>query len=474
MSAITILLPIPVAALLVATFSLAVAAAPLPSLQDLVNQTPAGEEVALQPGTYLGPVVIDKPVILDGRGKVTIDGQGQGTVVVIKADGVVLRNMIITNSGGSHDQVDAGIHVRSSKNRIINNRIHNTLFGIDLQEAHDNEIIGNEISSQDRSLGLRGDGIRCWAGHRNIFRKNRIHDSRDMVIWYSNDNVIEDNEGWNNRYSLHFMYSGGNTVRHNTYHHNTVGIFLMYSRDILVEGNTVRYSLGGTGVGIGLKEADNMTVRNNEIVYCTSGIYFDLSPFQPEKFNFILANTVAYNIVGFDFNSTIARNIIKGNAFIDNLVTVKVRGNGVASGNIWEGNYYSDYQGFDRDRDGYGDFVFNYDVYLDTLWMDNDWMLLFAGSPVVSVLNLLAKLAPISEPRRLFTDRKPVFSSRDPLLGSAENLAYTLPEIDIHEEDEEEVPARFSEADEEDEENEEQLPLPNPGDANYNRYFYRQ
>jgi len=445
----------------------------LPSLQVLIDATPAGEEVPVKPGRYRGPVVITKPLVLDGRGKVIVDGLGKGSVFLIKGDGVVIRNMIITHSGDSHDQVDAGILIRSSRNRIVNNVIENTLFGIDMQESHDNEIIGNEISSKDVPLGLRGDGIRAWASHRNIFRGNRIHDSRDMVVWYSNDNIIEDNNGWNNRYSLHFMYSGGNIVRRNNYHHNTVGIFLMYSRDIVVEENTVKYSLGGTGVGIGLKEADNLTIRKNKVVYCTSGFYFDLSPFQPDRYNFIKGNTLAFNIVGVDFNSTLSRNIIKGNAFIDNLETVRVRGNGVASDNVWEGNFYSDYEGFDRDRDGYGDFAHQHDVFLDTLWMDNEWMLFFSGSPVISVINLLAKLAPISEPRRLFADLKPVFSHEDPVLLSEANLAYTPPKIDIYKADEEEVPARFADSDEAEEE-EEEVDVLKQQNENYNRYFLKQ
>jgi len=340
-------------------------------------------------------------------------------------------------------------------------------------------IIGNEISSKNVTLGLRGDGIRVWASHRNIFRQNKIHDSRDMVIWYSNDNIIEENEGWNNRYSLHFMYSGGNMVRKNTYHHNTVGIFLMYSLDITLEHNLVRYSLGGTGVGIGLKEVDNITIRNNKIVYCTAGFFFDLSPYQPDRYNFIKANTVAYNIIGANFNSTISRNILKGNAFIDNLETVRVGGNGVASGNLWEGNYYSNYEGFDRDKDGYGDFVHNHDIYLDTLWMDNDWMLLFYGSPVISVINLLAKLAPISEPRRLLTDRKPVFSPNSSVLFSETNLSYDPPIIDIEKNDQEDgqMPARFASHGDDDEENdkeEKENPEELKKKANYNRYFLTQ
>jgi nitrous oxidase accessory protein len=475
-----ILKAIPILFLLIMTFTASPAAAgAAASLQVLIEQTPEGETVALEPGRYTGLVIIEKAVILDGKGQVTIDGLGKGSVLLLKADGVVIKNMIITNSGDSHDRVDAGILVRSSRNRILNNKIENTLFGIDLQEAHENTIIGNEISSKNVTLGLRGDGIRVWASHRNTFRHNRIHDSRDMVIWYSNDNIIEENEGWNNRYSLHFMFAGGNMVRRNTYHHNTVGIFLMYSRDATVEHNVVKYSLGGTGVGIGLKEVDNMTIRNNKIVYCTAGLYFDLSPFQPDRYNFLKANIIAYNVVGADFNSTLSRNILKGNAFIDNLETVRVRGNGVASENLWEGNYYSDYEGFDRDKDGYGDFVYNHDIYLDTLWMNNDWMRLFSGSPVISVINLLAKLAPISEPRRLLTDRKPVFSPSASVLFSEANLRYDPPLINLEADDEEdgEMPARFASSgddDEDDDEEEKEIEEALKKKANYNRYFLEQ
>ena len=449
------------------------------SLQSLIDQTPEGGTVKLEPGVYSGPVTISKPVILDGKGQVTIDGLGKESVMILKADGIVIKNLTLINSGDSHDRVDAGILLRSSsRNQILNNTIENTLFGIDLQESHENIINGNEISSKHVTLGLRGDGIRVWASHNNIFRRNKIHDSRDMVVWYSNDNIIEENEGWNNRYSLHFMYSGGNIVKNNTYHHNTVGIFLMYSRDIIVENNVVKYSLGGTGVGIGLKEADNLTILNNKVVYCATGFYFDLSPFQPDRYNFIKANTIAYNVTGANFNSFIARNIIKGNAFIDNLETLKVSGNALASGNLWEGNYYSDYQGFDRDRDGYGDSIYNHDIYLDTIWMDNDWMLLFYGSPVVSVINLLAKLAPISEPRRLMTDLKPVFSPEFSVLTSKENLSYDPPVIEIEDkEDDDEMPARFTsygDDDEDDEEDEEEEDDVQNKKANYNRYFLRQ
>ena len=356
--------------------------------------------------------------------------------------------------------------------------------------------MGNDVSSKDVPLGLRGDGIRIWASHKNVFRRNKIHDSRDMVIWYSNDNLIEDNEGWNNRYSLHFMFAGGNLVQRNKYHHNTVGIFLMYSRDAIVQHNQVKYSLGGTGIGIGLKEVDNMTIQYNEVVYCTAGFYFDLSPFQPDTYNFIKANKIAFNVAGATFNSTLPRNILKGNAFIGNLETVKVHGNGVATESLWEGNYYSDFEGFDRDADGYGDSYYHYDVYFETLWMDDEWMRFFYGTPVISMVNFLAKLAPISQPRRLMSDTKPVFMKDYDLLFSEKNLFYNAPKINIEddegddeeaparfsggdeEDEDEEMPARFAESDEEDDDEKAESDDDNlqkqKKSANYNRYFLKQ
>ena len=202
--------------------------------------------------------------------------------------------------------------------------------------------------------------------------------------------------------------------------------------------------------------------------------FFDLSPFQPDRYNFLKANIIAYNVIGADFNSTLARNIFKGNAFIDNLETVRVRGKGVATENLWEGNYYSDYEGFDRDGDGYGDFVHNHDIYLDTLWMDNDWMFLFSGSPVISVLNLLAKLAPLSEPTRLLTDRKPVFSPSASVLFSEANLSYDPPVIDMEKDDEEEAPARFASTGDDDDDDDEEEDKDMEKRDNYNRYFLRQ
>ena len=326
-----------------------------PSLQAIIDSTPKDATVVLKAGTYQGPVIVNKAITIDGRNEVIFDGGGKGSVITILADGVVVKNLKVINSGDSHDKMDAGILVRSSNNKFHNNIISNTLFGFNLAKSHNNELIGNDISSKKVDLGMRGDGIKVWASNNNLFSKNIIHDSRDMVIWYSDGNKVLDNKGWNNRYSLHFMYSGANTVLRNKYRNSAVGIFLMYSHDTVIENNQISFSTGGTGMGIGMKEVDNLTIRFNSIVYNTTGIYLDQSPHKPSAHNIIFGNTIAHNKDGVVLHGTLINNVFKGNAFLDNIEDVYVHSNGTASENIWSGNYWADYEGFDRNSDGYGD-----------------------------------------------------------------------------------------------------------------------
>ncbi len=107
-----------------------------PSLQQRIDALPAGFTLKLEPGIHRGPIVIEKALVLDGQGEAVIDGLGKGSVISIRADGVTLRGLSIIHSGSSHDSIDSGISVKSSRNIIRDNIIRDTLFGIDLWESH--------------------------------------------------------------------------------------------------------------------------------------------------------------------------------------------------------------------------------------------------------------------------------------------------------------------------------------------------
>ncbi len=385
---------------------LVAAAAPIP-LQPLIDRTPAGETLRLDPGVYAGPVVIEKPIVLDGGGHATIDAGGRGSVIVLRTDGATLRNLHLTGSGESHNDIDAGIQVRGKYNVIRDNRIDDCLFGIDLQQSNNNVVRRNRIRSKDFELGQRGDAIRLWYSFDNRIEDNDIDHVRDTVVWYSANNVIARNRARNSRYSLHFMYSRYNLVEDNEYVNNTVGIFLMYSDGVVVRNNYIANASGPTGVGIGFKETSDLTVEGNRILYCASGMYLDVSPFQPDTTNRMRGNLIAYNGIGVRFLNDWAGNIFHGNSFVDNLTQVAVTGGKTANRNDWEGNYWSDYEGFDRDGDGIGDTPYRLFDYADRLWQDEPYAQFFKGSPMLEVLDYLERLAPFSEPRLLVQDPQP-------------------------------------------------------------------
>ncbi len=391
----------------------AAATSPYPPLQDLVDQARPNSTLVPPPGTYAGPVTLDFPLTIDGKGKVTIDGSGQGSVIYIDTDGAVIKNLHLTNSGNSHNDIDAGVQVRGNFNVIKDNVIDDCLFGIDLQQSNNNIVRRNRISSKNVELGVRGDSVRLWYSFNNKITDNIIRDSRDMVVWYSADNTIARNDSRGGRYSLHFMYSRFNDVDSNHYEHNSVGIFLMYSDSVRVHDNYIAYANGPTGMGIGFKETSDVEISNNRILYCATGLYIDVSPYDPEATNRIHDNTIAFTSIAIDFLNDWKGNIFERNYFKGNLVQVSVAGGGSASRNVWKGNYWDDYEGFDLDKDGIGDQPYELFNYADRIWMDVPSARFFQGTPVMAVLDFLERLAPFSDPVLLVRDEQPLMSARD-------------------------------------------------------------
>ncbi len=382
-----------------------------PSLQDLVDEAEPNSILIPPPGTYAGPVTLDFPLTIDGQGKVTIDAGGKGSVIYVDTDGAVIRNLHLTNSGDSHNDIDSGVQVRGNFNVIKDNVIDNCLFGIDLQQSEHNIVRRNRISSKPKELGVRGDSVRLWYSFYNKITDNVIRDSRDMVVWYSANNIIARNDSRGGRYSLHFMYSRYNEVDSNHYEHNSVGIFLMYSDSVVVKNNYIAYSNGATGMGIGFKETSGVEIANNQILYCSTGLYIDVSPFQPDMTNNIHDNVIAFTNIAVDFLNDWTGNVFERNAFKGNQTQISVAGGGTASRNVWKGNYWDDYEGFDLDRDGIGDTPYELYGYADRIWMDVPAARFLKGTPVMAVLDFLERLAPFSTPTMLVRDEAPVMSA---------------------------------------------------------------
>ncbi len=379
------------------------------TLQDMIDETEAGGTLVPPPGIYKENIILDKAITIDGKGEVTVDASGEGTVLVIDTDGAKITGLILKNSGDQHNDVDAGIHVRGKYNIIRDNQILDCLFGLDLSKSNNNIVQRNKIISKDLSLGLRGDAVRLWYSFENEITDNQIANSRDFVVWYSSNNVIARNDIRNGRYGVHFMYAKYNRVEDNNIHKNSVGIFLMYSDDVVLRNNKIYHALGAAGMGIGMKESSNIDIVDNEILYSGIGLYMDVSPFQPDTTNRVYRNTFAFNRIGLNFHNDWKGNLIKDNIFRDNIRQVSVNEFAGAARNEWEGNFWDDYEGFDLDDDGYGDRIYHPKVFADRVWMDVPESAFFLGTPLLSLMDFMEKLAPFTEPLTMLKDKKPRF-----------------------------------------------------------------
>jgi nitrous oxidase accessory protein len=378
------------------------------ALQMRVNQLKPGETLHLEAGVHEGPIIIRTPhVTIDGGKSAIIDGRGQASVVVIKADGVKLMNLAIKGSGGSHDQVDAGIAVLAVQGvQIVGVRVEDCLFGIDVAGAEDVAIENNFISSKQLALGVRGDAIRLWSSKRVNVKNNSWTDTRDAVVWYSQNVTFQGNHAQRARYSVHSMYTSGLMIRDNVFEYNSVGIFIMYGEGTSIVGNVVKHSLGPTGLALGLKETSNVFAQNNSFIYCAAGILVDNSPMAPNSRNWFQNNLTAYNEVGVLLGGTKVGNEFRGNIFKGNTRDVDSETR-KPSQSVWDGNYWDQYDGFDRDHDGVGDTAYVVRRYGDLLTSAHPSARFFHGSPVLVFIELIERLLPLTDPVELAKDLRP-------------------------------------------------------------------
>lgn len=379
----------------------------LPPLQLFVELTPTGGVLRPPPGIYAGPVVINRQITIDGGGEVTIDGGGVGTVVEIRADGSVIRGLKIINSGDSHNRLDSGIMLEADDVLIEENTIENVLFGINMRKAYENRIMRNRISSRGEEASLRGEGVRLWYSSDNLIQNNEIVNVRDVLIINSPDNKIFGNHIANSRIALELVFSPGNEIEGNQISWNTKGIVGIYSDDLQIRSNRFSHMRELAGAALAIKESSQVTIAENEILHCAIGLTVN-SPIHPENILYLSNNHIAYNDVAIYFYGEKGGHVIHGNRFVGNLLTVAVSAPTSALANDWKANHWDEYEGFDLDADGYGDTPHNVFLYSDRLWMDRSPIRFFRSTPALELIDFVERLSAYSTPRLILSDPTPI------------------------------------------------------------------
>ncbi len=383
------------------------------ALQDAINKAPLGATLKLSAGKYVGNIVINKPLTIKGIDSgVFIDGNFSGNTITIKSSNVTLENLNIINSGTKMYQLDSAVLIKESKHILIKEcSIKNSLYGINMYMVQDSNISHNFISSIQADIQLKGDALKVWHSHKNIFAYNTIKDVRDSSFNYSHNNLIKNNTFINNRLSLQFGMSHKNKIIKNTFKYNSSSLVFMGGMDTNVSFNTILSSKGSAGIGLLVKNVHNFHFENNRLSFNGVAIYVDSKSIETGMQRFFINNTITYNKEALHFHKDIQNNTMINNIFEGNIDdVVKNTQQNTTFSNIIHHNYWDRYQGFDTNDDNIGDRAFKMYIYADQLWQYDHRLKFFYASPLMSMLNFLTKVAPFIEPVLILEDTQPLIS----------------------------------------------------------------
>lgn len=378
-------------------------------LQTAIRALPAGSTVRLRAGIHHGPVVIDRALTVEGEPGASIDGRGTGSVVIIAAADVTVRDLRVTGGGRQAQHDDSGVVVGADRFVVERVTVDHSYLGIDLRMASHGTVRDCVVRGDpDAAFGLRGDGIRLWESSDDDIVGNTLVNVRDLVMWYADHNRIRGNRVVGSRYGTHLMHTVGNVIEDNRYEQDVVGVFAMYSDDVALRRNQVVGAHGEAGVGLGFKESSGVVVEDNVLVDDTTGIYLDTTP-QSGSGRFT-GNLIAANDVGVRMHGRSVGAAFVGNAFVADRVAASVDARGTVTGVQFDGNHWSDYAGYDLDGDGFGDLPFEVRSASGALLGREPALAWFSGTAALGLIDLFGAAFPMLAPDVVLTDPRPAIA----------------------------------------------------------------
>ena len=271
-------------------------------------------------------------VVIDGAGFIL---QGVGSYVYVGITLSSRSNVTIKNI--DINQFAIGIRMNQSSNNIINGNKIYSCCGVMLDFSSNNQIAGNSIISADPGYGYgaqinsgsyntiignnftdTGIGVRLEGGEYNTISENHFKDQTSVLVARASHNTISKNS----------MGSG----------HSGVVICAISSYNTVFRNNITEKS---HGIEIYTNSSSNTVYKNN-----------------------LINNEVGAFIGNEYIADSVGNNTFYHNNFMNNTQNVLVNAL-VTRSNFWdngkEGNYWSDYNGKDNNRDGVGDTPYTID-----------------------------------------------------------------------------------------------------------------
>ena len=361
------------------------------SISAAIHAAVAGDTVKVERGYYVDHLVIDKPLRLQGLNRPTVSGDNQGDVIRIKSSDVTIEGLIIRDSGADLTAQNAGIYVEPGSHQVVirNNDLVYNLFGMWLEKANNLEVANNLVTGKrDVASAQRGNGIQLYNCYDAKVIGNNISFVRDGIyVDVSFRALFRGNKMHHARYGTHYMNSHDNIWENNETYNNRGGLALMEVRRQIVRNNR---AWNNSDHGIMLRTIQDSVVENNVVAGNSKGFFIYDAEYNTLKGNLVIGNRIGVHLWAGSINNEVERN-----DFIQNRYPIRYVATRDEEWGQREGNYWSNYIGWDADGDGIGDLPYRANDVVDRLTWKYPLAKLLLHSPAVQSLRLIARQFPL-------------------------------------------------------------------------------
>ncbi len=386
------------------TLSKTLIVSPDNNLQHALDNSSDGDRIELSAGIYSGNFFINHRITLHGQDGAIIDGLGENDAIRVTSSNVVIENLAISNWGDDLTLMNAGIFVeKQAENTLIqNNTLKGDVTGIWLNQCPGSKVINNRIEGNLNLRSVdRGNGIHLSLVTNTEVRGNEVWFTRDGIyINASNHNQLINNKLHDLRYGIHYMYSYHNQIINNHAKKVKAGYALMQSKHLTVINNTSEETID---YGLLLNFITDSTLINNTVYQARQPADNLISGaagkalFVYNSFNNKIQNNhFSESDIGIHLTAGSEDNTISGNSFINNTTQVKYVANRKQE---WsqnsQGNYWSNYLGWDMDNNDIGDTAFEPNDGIDRLLWKYPQAKLIMHSPSILLLRWVQEQFPV-------------------------------------------------------------------------------
>ena len=359
------------------------------------------DTLLVKKGTYKEHnILVNKPLTIIGENYPVIDGELKGEVITITADNVTVDGLFIINVGTSYTEDYAAIRVKRAENFVIQNVVLEKLFfGIYLEKSKNGKVYHNKIIGDAVEEYNSGNGIQLWYSKNIEIEHNFVQHVRDGIyLEFSDYCTIKNNVSSNNvRYGLHFMFSNNDSYEQNTFENNGAGVAVMFSKHIKMYDNTFKKNWGSASYGMLLKEINDAEIKRNVFEENTIGINIEGSNRIDYENNDFINNGWAIKVRGACYTNKFSKNNFLYNSF-------DIAYNSKVNDNEFSKNFWSNYTGYDLDKDGIGDVPYRPVKLFSYIVNETPETIVLLRSLFIDIIDFSEKVSPVFTPDNLMDE----------------------------------------------------------------------